>query len=108
MPSPVRYTPETLAEAWKNLTDSAIRSRGLRLSAPTLKDIIPNGIYCYTLLGPCDPPKIGIKTKPCFFLRGTGTDTICLINPEEDFRDSLYNMDSCKGCAINEDLDSEA
>lgn len=105
MPSPVRYTPETLAEAWKDLKDSAIRSRGLRLSAPTLQDIIPHGLYCYTILGTSDPPKIGINTKPCFFLRGKSTDTICLINPEEDFRDSTYNMDSCKGCGINEDLD---
>lgn len=104
MPAPIRYTPDTIADAWKGLNDSTIRSRGLRLSPATLREIIPHGLYCYTLLGPCDPPAIGIKTKPCLFLRGERVDTICLINPEDTFRDSTYNMDSCKGCGINEDL----
>lgn len=106
MPAPIRYTPETIEEAWKGLNDSTIRSRGLRLSTQTLPDIIPHGLYCYTPLGPCDPPKIGIRTTPCFFVRGQNTDTICLINPEENFRNSTYNMDSCKSCGINEDLDT--
>ena len=103
MPAPIRYTPKTIEKAWNGLSDSTIRSRGLRLSTDTLSAIIPQGSYCYTPLGPCDPPKIGIKTKPCLFLRGRSVDTICLIDPDEDFRDSTYNMDSCKGCGINDE-----
>lgn len=107
MPPPIRYTPESIADAWKGLNDSKIRSRGLRLSQTTLSEIIPHGLYCYTPLGVSDQVPPVIKTKPCLFLRGTSTDTICLINPETNFRESTYNMDSCKGCGVNEDVDSD-
>lgn len=107
MSAPIRYTRETIEEAWKGLNDSKVRSRGLRLSQTTLSEIIPHGLYCYTLLGHSDQVPIVIKTRPCLFLRGQSTDTFCLINPEENFRDSTYNMDSCKGCGINEDIREE-
>lgn len=102
MATPVRYTPETIQIAWKELNDSHVRSRGLRLSQSGLEDIIPHGPYCYTVLGDLPAPAIGQRTRPCIFLRGNRPDSICLINPDRTFRDDLYNVDACKGCGVNE------
>lgn len=85
-----------------------MRLRGLRLSPDTLAHIIPQGPYCYTVIGPLPRPQIGQRIRPCIFLKGARPDTICLINPARDFRrDVLFNVDACKGCGINDPPDDE-
>jgi hypothetical protein len=103
MAPPIRYTPTTIAIAWKDLNDSQVRSRGMRLSPFALADIIPHGSYCYTVLGTLPAPAVGHRIRRCLFIRGTRPDTLCLINPDRSFRDHLYNEDACKGCGINDE-----
>lgn len=103
MAPPIRYTPESIQIAWKTLNDSQVRSRGLRLSQSALADILPHGPYCYTVLGKLPAPAVGHRIRPCIFLRGSRPDTLCLINPNRTFREDLYNVDSCKGCGINDE-----
>lgn len=103
MAHPIRYTPDTIQIAWKNLNDSQVRSRGLRLSPSALQDIIPYGPYCYTVLGTLPAPAVGHRIRPCIFLRGSRPDSICLINPDRTFRDDLYNIDACKCCGVNDE-----
>lgn len=68
MAPPIRYTPESIQIAWKDLNDSQIRSRGMRLSQSACKILFHTVLTATPCSDAFPPPPPGIGFAPVYSL----------------------------------------